>query len=46
MTQNAFLRLCNKYLIPPELALENDAIAAALGRRDDAEVERLLAEEF
>lgn len=46
MSHNQFLVLCGKYLIDPAIALENDALHAALARRDDKEVERILAEDF
>jgi hypothetical protein len=46
MTQNQFAALCARYEIAPEIALENDALVESLRRRDDAEVERILAEEF
>lgn len=46
MTQNEFLSLCMRYTVPPELALENEALIEALAARDDAEVERILREEF
>ncbi len=38
--------LCGKYLIDPALALENENLREALKRRDDAEVERIIREEF
>lgn len=46
MTQSNFIALCNKYYIEPSIALENDALVEALQNRDDAEVERILLEEF
>lgn len=46
MTQSNFIALCNEYYIEPSIALENDAIVEALQNRDDAEVERILLEEF
>lgn len=46
MTRNEFARLCELYLIAPAVALENDAIRAALAARDSKAVERLLATEF
>ena len=46
MTANQFDALCTSLGIDPALALENDDVAAALRARDDAEVERLLREDF
>lgn len=46
MTQNRFVELCGQYNIAPEIALENPDIVLALHERDDAEVERILREEF
>lgn len=46
MTQNEFAALCGKYLIDPDLALENDNLRKALEQKDAAEVERILKEEF
>lgn len=46
MTQNQFLILCLQYYLPPEAALENENLVQALQERDDAEVERILREEF
>lgn len=46
MTKLAFIALCDKHLIDPAIALENDNLAAALKNRDDAEVERIFREEF
>lgn len=46
MTQNHFAVLCEKYLIDPGIALENPDLVQALRDRDDAEVERILREEF
>ena len=46
MTRTMFLALCAKYTIDPDLALESPKVRAALAARDDAELERLLAEEF
>ena len=46
MTQSNFIALCNEYYIDPPLALENDNLVDALQNRDDAEVQRILLEEF
>ena len=46
MTQSNFMALCNKYYIDMSLALENDDLVDALQNRDDAEVQRILLEEF
>lgn len=46
MTQFDFAILCGKYLIPIGIALENPDLRAALADRNDAEVERILREEF
>lgn len=41
-----FLSLCERYGVAPSVALENDALRHALAARDDAEVERVLKEDF
>ena len=46
MTQSNFIALCNEYYIDPALAPENDNLVDALQNRDDAEVQRILLEEF
>ncbi len=46
MTVFEFEMLCGRYAIDPALALENDAIRAALKAHDAVEVERILKEEF
>ena len=46
MTQSNFIALCNEYYIEPSIALENDDLVDALQNRDDAEVQRILLEEF
>jgi len=46
MTQSNFIALCSEYYIDPSLALENDGLVEALQNRDDAEVQRILLEEF
>ena len=46
MTQTAFILLCNEHYICPSIALENDDLVTALKNTDDAEVERILLEEF
>ena len=46
MTQSTFNSLCQQAGIDPAIALENDAIRAALKARNDAQVRRLLESEF
>lgn len=46
MSANRFALLCAQYNIAPEVALERDTIRAALLARNDAEVERILRDEF
>lgn len=46
MTSDRFAELCEKYSVHPAVALENVQIQQALANRDDAEVERILREEF
>lgn len=46
MTANEFDAECTTRTIDPALALENDAVVAALRSRDDEEVRRLLDTEF
>ena len=46
MTKNIFLILCCKYLINPDIALENNNLLIALANNDDNEVKRILKEEF
>lgn len=46
MSQNEFAALCEQYTIAPAIALENPDLCAALAMQDDAEVERILCEEF
>lgn len=46
MTQNEFVSECASRFIDPALALENDDVCAALAANDNAEVKRLLDEEF
>ena len=46
MTKNEFNALCGKYLIAPEIALDNDDLQMALTERNDNEVERILKTEF
>jgi len=46
MIQSNFIALCNEYYIEPSIALENDDLVDALQNRDDAEVQRILLEEF
>ena len=46
MTQTNFYELCNQHCILPAIALENDALIEALKNKDDAEVNRILTEDF
>jgi hypothetical protein len=46
MTQTDFLTLCLQHNLIPELALENDELVQALRDRDDAEVNRIIEQEF
>ena len=46
MTQTRFNTLCQEYYISPMIALENDNVVEALRNKDDAEVERILSDEF
>lgn len=46
MTQSHFYALCAEYYIEPSIALENDDVILALKNQDDAEVERILTDEF
>lgn len=46
MTADRFNELCQRATVPPELALEDDALVAALLANDDDEVARILEEEF
>jgi len=46
MNKYQFWALCAEQLVSPEVALENDAVLAAIATRDDAEIKRVLAEEF
>ncbi len=46
MTKSNFIALCNEYYLDPSLALENDDLVEALQNRNDAEVQRILLEEF
>jgi len=46
MTQTQFYALCADNLIHPSIALENDTLVEALQNRDDAEVQRILLEDF
>ena len=46
MTITTFETLCGELLIDPALALENEAIRAALAERDDGQVKELLESEF
>jgi hypothetical protein len=46
MTLNEFIAKCNELMLPPELALENDAIVGAIEAENDALVIALLLTEF
>ena len=46
MSASEFSQLCRSLGIDPGIALENDAVRAALKARDSDEVRRLLREEF
>jgi len=46
MTQTDFLTLCLKHNLTPDIALENDDLLQALRERDDAEVQRIIEQEF
>ena len=46
MTQTRFNTLCQEYFIEPTIALENENLVDALRKKDDAEVERILSDEF
>jgi len=46
VTASTFAILCARYGIAPCIALENARIRAALARRDDAAVVRILETEF
>jgi len=46
MTADQFAALCGKYAIDPGIALEDEKLQVALKANNDAEVERILREEF
>ena len=46
MTQNDFLTLCLEHNLTPNIALENDDLLQALRERNDAEVNRIIEQEF
>lgn len=46
MTKSQFIELCERYNVAPSVALESEELFEALAARDDAEVERILSEEF
>ena len=46
MTQNEFVALCLAHLVEPELALENNAVVAALKACDTEKVVQVLTTEF
>lgn len=46
MKKLEFLMLCGKYMIAPDIVLENQSIADALADRDDDRVKQLMETEF
>jgi len=46
MTSNQFAALCARFGVYPAIALENAEIVQALRERNDAEIERILANDF
>lgn len=46
MTKPQFIELCEQFAIAPSVALESEELREALAQRNDAEVARILAEEF
>jgi hypothetical protein len=46
MTQTDFLTLCLEHNLTPDIALENDEVVQALRERNDAEVCRIIEQEF
>ena len=46
MTQTDFSTLCLEHNLTPDIALENDEVVQALRERDDAEVCRIIEQEF
>jgi hypothetical protein len=46
MTRHEFLMACGEALIDPGIALENDELRDALCCGDDAEVLRIITEDF
>jgi len=46
MTKIEFMMICATLLIDPDVALENEELQSALKERNDAEVKRILEEEF
>ena len=46
MTQTDFLTLCLEHNLNPDIALENDELVQALRERNDAEVNRIIEQEF
>lgn len=46
MTKNEFTALCEKYLVHPAVALDNEEIVKALKAKDRQKVEQILKEQF
>ncbi len=46
MTANEFNALCGRYLIDPDLALENDLVRKALAEQDNEAVEYHIKNNF
>ena len=46
MTEYEFITLCNKNLIYPAIALENENIIQALKNKNDELVKKIILEEF
>jgi hypothetical protein len=46
MTRDQFAALCARFGIHPAVALENEEIVQALRERNDAQIERILANDF
>ena len=46
MSKTEFIILCNKYLISPNIALENKNIQDALLKRNDIKVIKILKTEY
>jgi len=46
MTKTQFMALCEKYLVDPNIALENDNLRVALRQHNDKKAEEILQQEF